>query len=71
MDWEDWSGDPTLFFRVTLSDDASHTDRLGDVARFVREKLNEDLRLDDLDRHAHVRFRSESEQAKLQDSLWA
>jgi len=71
MEREDWAGDMALYFRVTLSDDASHTDRLGEVAQLVRAKLTEELRLDDMDHHPYVRFRSESEQAKLQDPLWA
>jgi hypothetical protein len=31
---QDWSGDPAIYFRVTLSDEASRRDRLADVARF-------------------------------------
>jgi hypothetical protein len=68
--WKDWSEDPAIFFRVILSDEASKRDRLGDVAELVREKLSEELRLDNLEHHPYFRFRSQSEQAKLLEAAW-
>lgn len=67
---EDFSGDPALYFRVLLSDEASRKERLAAVARTVRERLSEDLQLDDSDRFPYFRFRSKSEQAMLREAIW-
>jgi len=67
----DWTDDPALYFRVTLSDEASRRRPLRDVTGLVRAKVAEELRLEELDRHPYFRFRSYSEQAELQDPAWA
>jgi hypothetical protein len=67
---QDWSEHPAVYFRVILSDEATRRDRLADVTGLVREKLSDELRLADLDHIAYFRFRSRSEQAKLQDPAW-
>jgi hypothetical protein len=67
---QDWSGDPAIYFRVTLSDEASRRDRLADVTRLVREKLSDELRLDELEHISFFRFRSQSEQTTLRDPKW-
>jgi hypothetical protein len=66
----DWSGDPSLYFRVILSDEASRRDRLADVAGRVRGRLTDELGLDELDHFPYFRFRSQSEQARMQDEAW-
>jgi hypothetical protein len=67
----DWTDDPALFFRVTLSDEASRRNPLREITGLVRAKVAEELRLEELDLHPYFRFRSYSEQAKLQDPTWA
>jgi hypothetical protein len=67
---QDWSGDPALYFRVILSDEASQRDRLAGTAERVREKLSGDLRLDELDHLPYFKFRSQSEQANLKERAW-
>jgi hypothetical protein len=67
----DWMGTPSLYFRVTLSDEASRREPLRNLTGLVRAKVAEELRLEDLDMHPYFRFRSSSEQAKLQDPQWA
>jgi hypothetical protein len=67
----DWTDDPALFFRVTMSDEASRRDRLWDATELVRTKVFDELRLEELDHHPYFRFRSYSEQAELQDPAWA
>jgi hypothetical protein len=67
---QDWSEDPAVYFRVTLSDDASRRDRLADVTGLVRGKLFDELRLAELDHIPYFKFRSKSEQAKLRDTAW-
>ena len=66
----DWNENPAIYFRVTLSDEASRRDPLRDVTGLVRAKLAEELRLEDLDHIAYFRFRSNGEQAQLQDQAW-
>jgi hypothetical protein len=67
----DWTDDPALFFRVTMSDEASRRDRMWDATELVRARVIDELRLEDSDMHPYFRFRSHSEQAELQDPQWA
>jgi hypothetical protein len=67
---QDWSGHPAIYFRVILSDEASREDRLSDVTGRVRATLFDELELGALDHIPYFRFRSQSEQAKLQDKAW-
>jgi len=66
----DWSDDPAVYFRVILSDAASRRDRLSEVARRVRSRLDEELSLWESDHIPYVKFRSESEQAQLREAAW-
>lgn len=66
----DWNGDPAIFFRVLLTDDASRTEALADVAGRVREKLFDNLRLRESDYTPYFYFRSKSELEKMTDSEW-
>jgi hypothetical protein len=67
----DWAGDPAIYFRVLLSDEASRRERLAEVAERVRRDLSNALRLDELEHHhPYFRFRSQSEQAALKGKLW-
>ena len=67
----DWSGDPAIFFRVLLSETASHHENLGDIARRVNRELSDELLRTGDDEHIpYTSFRSESEQDKLKDPLW-
>ncbi len=66
----DWNGDPAIFFRVVLTDDASRTETLADITARVREKLFDKLRLRESDYTPYFYFRNESELKKLTDSEW-
>lgn len=69
---DDWSGDPAIFFWVTLTDEASKKENLFNTSSAF-EKLIRD-RIDfqnDWDLIPYFYFRSESEQAKLQDKAYA
>jgi hypothetical protein len=66
----DWNGDPAIFFRVILSDDASRPEVLADVTGRVGGKLFDDLGLGDSDYTPYFYFRSESEQDKQKDPEW-
>lgn len=67
---EDWSGQLAIFFRVVLSDAAS-TERLRDVTTQVIWRMSEKLDLPNLGLFPHFDFRSESEQAALNEPEWA
>ena len=67
----DWSGDLAIYFRILLSDDASRENRLYAIAAKISDRLVEKLRVDELGLLPYFNFRSESEQAELQDEVWA
>jgi hypothetical protein len=63
----DWSGQWAIFFRVVLSDDAS-TGRLREITNQVVWRMSERLDLPSLGLLPHFHFRSESEQAALNEA---
>ena len=67
---QDWSEHPAIYFRVVLSDEASREGRLADVTGRVSGKLFDELGLAALEHIPYFRYRSRSEQAKLQDKAW-
>jgi len=67
----DWSECPAMYFKITLSDEASQDRMLSHVARRVREELVARLGLDQFEHFPYFRFRNVSEQAILRDESWA
>jgi hypothetical protein len=67
---QDWSEDPAIHFRVTLSDAASRPDRLAHITGIVSAHLFDELGLSESDLIPYFRFRSQSEQARLKDKAW-
>jgi hypothetical protein len=67
----DWNENPAIYFRVTMSDEATRKDRLWDATELVRARLFDELRLEELDHQPYFKFRGNSEQAELQDPAWA
>ena len=68
---DDWSGDPAIFFWVTLSDEAARREVLGETSRRVRELIEK--RIDPTGQWgllSYFSFRSESEQAMLKDKIF-
>ena len=66
----DWSGDPSIFFRVVLTDGASQPAHLRQISQRVALTLMDEVRTDDFGIHAYFDFRSESEQRMLRDPDW-
>lgn len=67
----DWNGGPAIFFRILLSDSASHRENLGDITERVRRELSDEFfRLGESDYFPYTTFRSKSEQDKLKDPQW-
>ena len=67
---EDWSGQWAIFFRIVLKDDAARR-RLRDVATTVVWGLARQLEFPGIGVFPYHNFRSESEQAMLQEPAWA
>jgi hypothetical protein len=68
----DWTGDPAIFFWVTLTDEASKKDNLSKATEAFRKVLCERIDFqNDWDLIPYFNFRSESEQAILNDEVYA
>ena len=68
----DWTGDPAIFFWVTLTDEASKKDNLPKATEAFRKVLDERIDFqNDWDLIPYFNFRSESEQAILNDEVYA
>ncbi len=68
---QDWSGQWGIFFRVLLSDEAASRNRLRDVATSVVWRMSDHLDLPTLGLFPYFDFRSQSEQAALNEPAWA
>lgn len=65
----DWSGDPGIYFRTVLSDEASQL-RLKVVPRRVEALLKERLDFQEMGVFAYFNYRNESEQRALREPRW-
>lgn len=67
----DWSGDPAIFFWITLSDEAARREVLSQNSRRIMDFVTQ--RLDPLRQWGlipYFYFRSQSEQAKLREEVF-
>jgi len=67
----DWSGDPAIFFWITLSDDAARRVVLSQTSRRIMDFITE--RLDPMGQWGlipYFNFRSQSEQANLKEAVF-
>ena len=68
---EDWTGDPSINFRIVLTDAASREENLGDVTEKIRRVVVDELRPYEWGLIPYFSFRSQSEQAtRSQDLEW-
>lgn len=69
---EDWTGDPSIFFRVVLSDEASHPDRLSESTGRVQTEVLRQVNPLDIGLLYYFNYRSLSEtrQRQFQDPDW-
>jgi hypothetical protein len=65
----DWSGDPGIYFRTVLSDEASQQ-RLGQIARRVESLLDERLDFHEMGVFSYFNYRNDTEQKALRDVRW-
>lgn len=66
----DWTGEPSLFFRIVLSDHAANQARLNDTTQKVALTLLREVKAEELGLHPYFNFRSQSEQATLNEPAW-
>ena len=69
---QDWSGEPAIFFRIVLSDRTSRRDQLHNATSQIENALMQ--RLEPLEQWGvlpYFSYRSQSEQAVLQEEAWA
>ena len=67
----DWTGDPSIFFRIILTDEAAMKPKLNDVANSIAFILMREVKADEQGLHSYFNFRSASEQAQLKEPAWA
>jgi hypothetical protein len=66
---EDWTGDPSVFFRVVLSKAASREKRLGETTRRISDMITNEVKPLELGLNYYYNFRSLSEADR--DPAWA
>jgi hypothetical protein len=67
----DWSGDPAIFFWITLSDETAHRTILPQTTRRITDFITQQL--DPVGQWGlipYFNFRSQSEQAKLKEEVF-
>ena len=68
----DWSGEPAVFFRVVLTNDASKRDRLFEVTSRVSSLVERQIEpLEQWGVLPYFTFRSQLEQDQLREPAWA
>ena len=67
----DWTGDPSVFFRIVLSDDASSKAHLSETAQRVALTILNEVKAEEVGLHPYFNFRSLSEQSQLKEPAWA
>jgi hypothetical protein len=67
----DWTGDPSIFFKIVLADDASKESKLGEITRRVINTVRNEVMPEELSLNSYFNFRSLSEYNELNDPAWA
>jgi hypothetical protein len=68
---KDTIGEPALYFRIVLSDEASQRSRLSPVRNRVESILKEEIRPYEIGLIPYFRYRSKSEMAVLSEPEWS
>jgi hypothetical protein len=67
----DWSGDPAIFFWITLTDEAARRANLSQTTRSIKNRITQQLDpAGQWGLFPYFHFRSQSEQAKLKDEVF-
>jgi hypothetical protein len=68
---EDWTGEPSIFFTIVLSDQAAKQDRLYKLTSEIRDVIVQHLEpLEQWDVLPYFSYRSQAEHAVLQEEPW-
>lgn len=68
---EDWSGDPALFFKIVLSEEARRDDRLLAATRRIQAAIDRPLEpLIEWGLLRYINYRSHAEFSARQDKAW-
>ena len=68
---DDWSGDPAIFFWITLSDDAARLEVLSQNTRGIKDFVTQQIDpAGEWDLFPYFYFRSQSEQAMLKEKVF-
>jgi hypothetical protein len=69
---EDWTGDPAIFFRVVLTDQAASDDRRQKVTTRIRAAIWDKLKpFERWGLYPFINFRSKSEQDSMKEKSWS
>lgn len=67
----DWTGDPSIFFHIVLTDQAAAKPKISDVAQAIALVLTQEVRPEEKGLHAYFNFRSLSELSSINEPAWA
>jgi hypothetical protein len=67
---EDWAGDPSITFRIVLSDDAARREHLLEVTTPIEEEIFDELGRREPKYYPYFEFRSKTEYDTLKDPTW-
>ena len=67
---DDWVGDPSVFFRVVLSDEAGSEGVSAETGWRIMDKIRDEVKPDELGLHAYFNFRGFSEESRDPDPAW-
>ena len=69
---EDWTGDPSIFFRIVLSNRSTKNDKLLHTTLRVSSHIRDRLEpIEEWGLQPYFDYRSKSEQDELQEKAWA
>jgi hypothetical protein len=66
----DWTGDPSITFRVVLSDDAAAREHLSEITEPIRREIFDELVRRESEYYPYFEFRSKTEFDTLKDPTW-
>lgn len=67
---DDWTGDPSIFFYIVLTDETTKRPKLIERTDHIRSVLWKEVRPDEQGLNYYSSVRSLSEQNELKDPLW-
>lgn len=67
---DDWTGEPSIFFKVVLADEVAKRPHLSEIIRPIQMKLMDEVRPDEQGLHDYFNFRGLSELADIDDPAW-